>query len=250
MKVTVIIPARWGSERLGGKPLVDIAGRPMVRWVAERCAAAPEVDQVVVATDDERIVAAVEAFGGRAVMTPADLRSGSDRVGAAAELLGLGEFDIVVNVQGDQPLVPPELISQTAAPLLADETLGMTTPVTLFKGEDELKDPTNVKTVMTSEDFALYFSRASIPYPRGGEKIEYHKHLGVYAFRVWFLRRFCSLPTGRLESVERLEQLRVLEAGLPIKCVLTDLDSPEVDTAAHARQVALRLQAASKETWL
>lgn len=242
MAVMVIIPARWGSERLGGKPLADIAGKPMVRWVVERCRLAPEVARVVVATDDQRIVDAVESFGGEALMTPAELRSGSDRVGAAAELLGLGDSEIVVNVQGDQPLVPPELISQTAAPLLADESLGMSTPVTLFKGEAELKDPTNVKTVMTADGFALYFSRARIPYPRGGEAIEYHKHLGVYAFRVWFLRRFCSLPTGRLESVEKLEQLRVLEAGLDIKCVLTDLDSPEVDTAAHVAQVAALLK--------
>ena len=151
MAVTVIIPARWGSERLGGKPLADIAGKPMVRWVVERCRRAPEVSRVVVATDDQRIVDAVESFGGEALMTPADLRSGSDRVGAAAELLGLGEAEIVVNVQGDQPLVPPELVSVTAAPLLADESLGMTTPVTLFKGEAELRDPTNVKTVMTSD---------------------------------------------------------------------------------------------------
>lgn len=246
MGLHVIIPARWGSSRFQGKPLFEIAGQPMIQHVISAAAAAPEVDSVVVATDDERIAEAVAAVGGRALMTSAQARSGSDRVAEAAGLLGLADDELVANVQGDQPLLPPELISLCAAPLAQDPALGMTTPVTPFKSRRELADPTNVKTVMDSRGNALYFSRATIPFARDGQEVTCYKHLGVYLFRKSFLDLFASLPEGRLEATEKLEQLRVLEAGHTIRCVITDLDSPEVDRPEHAEQVSRRLAAGPK----
>ena len=238
MSLHVIIPARYGSSRFPGKPLVDIGGKPMIQQVMERAARARGVVSVTVATDDERIVAAVESFGGRALMTPAELRSGSDRVAAAAELMGLGRDEIVVNVQGDQPLLPPEVISDTAGPLLEDPGLGMATPVVKITDPAEIPDPTHVKTVMTTAGDALYFSRLAIPHPRDGQEITYYKHLGVYLFRKWFLDVFAGLPTSRLEEIEKLEQLRVLEHGHRLRCVITTHDSPEVDRPHDARRVA------------
>ncbi len=243
MSLHVIIPARYGSSRFPGKPLVDIGGKPMIQHVMERAARARGVVSVTVATDDQRIVEAVEAFGGQALMTPPQLRSGSDRVAAAADLLGLGPEEIVVNVQGDQPLLPPEVISDTAAPLLDDPELGMATPVVKITDPAEIPDPTHVKTVMTLKGDALYFSRLAIPHPRDGEEITYYKHLGVYLFRKWFLDIFAALDTSRLEQTEKLEQLRVLEHGYRLRCVITTYDSPEVDRPHDARRVARLLQA-------
>ncbi len=244
MSLHVIIPARYGSSRFPGKPLVDIGGKPMIQQVMERAARARGVVSVTVATDDQRILAAVEAFGGRALMTPAELRSGSDRVAAAADLLALGPDEIVVNVQGDQPLLPPEVISDTAVPLLEEPELGMATPVVAISDPAEIPDPTHVKTVMTQEGDALYFSRLAIPHPRDGEEITYYKHLGVYLFRKWFLDIFAGLPTSRLEQIEKLEQLRVLEHGYRLRCVITGYDSPEVDRPHDARRVARLLRKA------
>lgn len=245
MAIHVIIPARYGSSRFPGKPLVDIAGKPMVQQVMERAARAPGVRTVAVATDDQRIQQAVEAFGGLAVMTPSQVRTGSDRVAAAADILDLADGELVVNVQGDQPLLPPEVIAETVAPLLADPTLGMATPVTPFKDPADLDDPTNVKVVMDLAGDALYFSRQTIPHAPAGHQVTFFKHLGVYAFRREFLRTFSGLPTGRLEAIERLEQLRVLEAGHRLRCVISQHDSPEVDRPEHAAQVARLLAGVS-----
>jgi 3-deoxy-manno-octulosonate cytidylyltransferase (CMP-KDO synthetase) len=237
----VIIPARYGSSRFPGKPLVDIGGKPMIQHVMERAARVEGVATVAAATDDERIRRAVEAFGGRVLMTPAELRTGSDRVAAAARMLGLGDQELVVNVQGDQPLLPPEVISHTAAPLLAEPALGMSTPVVAITRREEIDDPNHVKVVMDAAGNALYFSRRAIPHPRDGGEVTYYKHLGVYVFRAWFLQRFAQMPTGRLEAIEKLEQLRVLEAGEKIRCVITEHDSPEVDRPEDARRVAALL---------
>ena len=238
MALHVIIPCRYGSSRFPGKPLVDIDGKPMIQHVMERAGRAPGVETVAAATDDERIKQAVEAFGGQAVMTGGALRSGSDRVAAAAELLGLGPEELVVNVQGDQPLLPPEVISETAAPLLADPGLGMATPVVVITRPEEVTDPNHVKVVMNRAGQALYFSRQPIPHPRDGGPAVYYKHLGIYVFRMSFLTTFAELPSGELEEVEKLEQLRVLEAGHRLQCVITDFDSPEVDRPQDARRVA------------
>ncbi len=241
MALHVIIPARYGSSRFPGKPLVDIGGKPMIQHVMERAALAEDVQTVAVATDDERIAKAVEAFGGKVLMTPSELRSGSDRVARAAEMLGLGPGELVVNVQGDQPLLPAEVINQTAHPLLEDPELVMSTPVMPIRRPEEVGDPNHVKVVMAANGDALYFSRQAIPHPRDGGHVTYYKHLGVYVFRRSFLETFASLPTGRLEELEKLEQLRVLEAGFTIRCVTTPFDSPEVDRPEDARRVAAML---------
>jgi len=233
LQVVVIIPARYGSTRFPGKPLAKIHGKPMIQHVAERCGKAGCVARVAVATDDDRIREVVEGFGGTCVMTPPELASGTDRVHAAAVSLGLSAGDVVVNVQGDQPLVAPGCIDEVVAPLLADPACAPRTMSTLalkIVREKEITDPKDVKVVFSREGFALYFSRAAIPCPRDADtRPDYYKHLGVYAYTVDFLDAFSALPRGVLEDVEKLEQLRALEHGLSIKVVVTLHDSPEVD---------------------
>ncbi|MCW7753712.1 3-deoxy-manno-octulosonate cytidylyltransferase [Desulfobotulus sp. H1] len=229
MKKIVIIPARWGSSRLEGKPLMPIKGRPMIQHVYERCRAAA-VDAVVVATDDTRIAKAVKDFGGRAVITSADNRSGTDRVADAARILGLDPGDILVNVQGDQPLLHPSCINEVTRPLELDPSLSMSTLGFIIQDPREISDPKDVKVVLDSKGNALYFSRAAIPFPRDdGTACSYIKHLGIYAYSVHFLNIFMSLPTGTLEEIEKLEQLRALEHGYSVRVVMTEHDSPEVD---------------------
>ena len=243
MSLHVIIPARYGSSRFPGKPLVDIGGKPMVQHVMERAAQAAGVETVSVATDDLRIKEAVEAFGGRAIMTPSKLRSGSDRAAAAANILGLGPDELVVNVQGDQPLMPPALLDEAAKPLRQDPEVYISTPVVAIKRPDEETDPNHVKAVMDQKGDALYFSRATVPHSRDGSKVTYFKHLGIYLFRNWFLQTYAKLPAGELEGIEKLEQLRILEAGYKIRCVITEYDSPEVDRPEDAERVAAILSA-------
>jgi len=237
MKVVVIIPARYGSTRFEGKPLALIAGRPMIRWVYEGARAAETVDRVIVATDDERIRDMVIGFGGAAIMTRPDHPSGTDRLAEAAERLGLAPEDVVVNVQGDQPAFDPALISAVVEPLLDDPGLEMSTPIIPTNDRQEITNPNHVKVVFDGQGRALYFSRAPIPWPREGEGTFYFKHIGIYGYRASFLRRFVALPPGRLETIEKLEQLRALEHGFRIKVVVTDLDSPEVDTPEDIAKV-------------
>jgi 3-deoxy-manno-octulosonate cytidylyltransferase (CMP-KDO synthetase) len=225
-----------------------IDGRPMIQHVMERAGQAAGVELVAVTTDDERIARAVEEFGGRAVMTPPELRSGSDRVAAAAQALGVGKHDLVVNVQGDQPLLPPEVINETAMPLMHEPEIAMATPVVAITRPEEINDPNHVKVVMDAWGNALYFSRQAVPFPRDGGETIYFKHLGVYVFRKPFLDTFAGLPTGRLEHLEKLEQLRVLEAGHRVRCVITEYDSPEVDRPEDAQRVA-QLMREARQDW-
>lgn len=242
MAVHVIIPARYGSSRFPGKPLVDIHGKPMIRRVMEQVAQAKGVETVCVATDDERIAGAVRDFGGLAVMITQPMRTGSDRVAAAARELGLGPDELVVNVQGDQPLLPPQLIDQVARPLLQDPQVMLATPVSPITRPEEVPDPNHVKVVMDQAGDALYFSRLPIPHPRDGGEVTYYKHLGVYIFRHGFLQEYAQMPSGVLEGIEKLEQLRVLEQGRKIRCVITHLDSPEVDRPEDAQRIARLLR--------
>lgn len=239
-KVIAIIPARYESNRFPGKPLALIAGKPMIQHVVERARAVPMLSRVVVATDDIRIARCVEGFGGEYVMTRKDHVSGSDRLAEAAELLGISEHDVVVNIQGDQPLFPAEVVRQVAQPLLDDPALPMSTLIYKIVRPEEINDPNHVKTVFDRDFHALYFSRSPIPFqrnPSDKSKPTYYKHLGFYAYRKGFLLSFVALPEGEWERFEKLEQLRVLEYGYKIKLSLTEYDSIEVDTPEDLRRV-------------
>jgi 3-deoxy-manno-octulosonate cytidylyltransferase (CMP-KDO synthetase) len=238
VQVVCIIPSRYESSRFPGKPLADLCGKPMIQHVYERVLRARTVSMAAVATDDERIFRAVQAFGGLAVMTSPRHRSGTDRIAEAVEAMGLGDTDIVVNIQGDQPLFEPEQVDEVVSPLLADPALPMSTLIYRIVRDEEIAHPNAVKTIFDREGFALYFSRATIPFVRdAGKRAEYFKHHGIYAYRRHFLRTFTALPEGTLERLESLEQLRALEYGHRIKVVVTRHDSVEVDTPAELERV-------------
>ena len=226
MTFSVIIPARYASTRFPGKPLADLGGKPMVVRVCER-AAKSGAAAVHVATDDERIAAAVRMHGFKVVMTRADHPSGTDRLAEASSLLKLDEKQVVVNVQGDEPLIEPALIRQVA------ERLGdadMSTACHAIHDAASLANPNVVKVVMDASGHALYFSRSRIPFPREGDAVCY-RHAGIYAYRVGFLRRYASLAPAPLEEAEALEQLRALWHGHRIAVVISETEIPPgVDT--------------------
>ena len=226
MSFSVIIPARYASTRFPGKPLVDLAGKPMVVRVCERAAQSGAAG-VHVATDDERIASAVKAHGFKVVMTRADHASGTDRLAEAAAQLRLDEDQIVVNVQGDEPLIEPELIRQVAERLGAAD---MATACHAIHDAASLTNPNVVKVVLDASGHALYFSRSRIPYPREADAACY-RHAGIYAYRVGFLRRYAALEPAPLEKAEALEQLRALWHGHRIAVVVSETDIPPgVDT--------------------
>ena len=246
MSFHVIIPARYASSRLPGKPLLEIVGLPMVQHVY-RCAEASGAASVAVATDDMRIEAAVRGFGGVVCMTRAEHASGSERLAEACALLGLGEGDVVVNLQGDEPLMPPELVRQVADILDGDHGADMATLCTRIHTAAELFDPHVVKVVMDARGNALYFSRAVIPWDRDAFAISteelppqaiHYRHLGLYAYRVGFLQRYVEQAACDLERMESLEQLRVLWHGGRIHVAeASTLPGPGVDTEADLEQV-------------
>ena len=245
-RVVAIIPARYGSNRFQGKPLAKIMGRPMIELVCERAAAVGLLSRVAVATDDQRIADCVRGFGGEVVMTRGDHVSGTDRLAEAAEIMGIAERDVVVNIQGDQPLFDPEVVEQVARPLLADPALPMSTLIYKIIRPEEINDPNHVKTVFDRQGLALYFSRSPIPFQRNPDEPvppTYYKHLGFYAYRKGFLLSFVALPEGEWERFEKLEQLRALEFGYRIKVVLTEHDSIEVDTPEDVRRVEAMIRA-------
>ena len=228
-KVIGLIPARHASTRFPGKPLADLLGKPMIQHVYERASEARSLERVVVATDDERILRAVTGFGGEAVMTSADHPTGTDRLAeAAAEL----DVDVVVNVQGDEPLIEPQVIDAAAAPLIEDPSIPMGTIMSRITEPADLHDPNVVKVAVDRNGFALYFSRALIPYARekSTSDVAYYYHLGLYVYRKDFLLTYASLPPTPLEQTERLEQLRALEHGYRIKVVQTPHPLASVDT--------------------
>lgn len=222
MGYRIVIPARFTSSRLPGKPLADIAGKPMVVRVLERCAAS-RADSVHVATDDERIAKAVTAAGGHAVMTRADHASGTDRLQEVAAQLQLADDDVIVNVQGDEPLIPAAVIEQVAANLMARPGFAMATLCEPIIRMEDVLNPNIVKVVQDAEGRALYFSRAPIPFqrdgmPKSGELAagSWWRHIGIYAYRVSLLNEFVTWPRGQLEQLESLEQLRVMEKARAI----------------------------------
>ncbi len=237
MKTIAIIPARFGSSRFPGKPLALILGKPLIQWTYEQAQQVKDLDGVWVATDDGRIQECVEAFGGRVVMTREDHPSGSDRLAEAAGRLNLAPEDIVINIQGDQPVFPPELISQLSGVLTRDPGVVMVTPVKRLNDPAAAANPNTVKVVFDRAGRALYFSRSPLPFWRDGDTPFFYRHIGIYAYRVQFLKEFVHLPPGRWEEAEKLEQLRALEHGFPIHIVETTGDTREVDTPEDARQV-------------
>lgn len=250
MRVTVVIPARFASTRFPGKPLADLCGKPMIQWVCEGAQRCPLVDRVLVATDDARIAAAVSAFGGTAVMTRADHPTGTDRL---AEVAGQLDSDLIVNVQGDEPLIEPAMIEAAVRPLLADATIPMGTLKTPLTALEDYRNPNVVKVVTDRRGFALYFSRASIPYPRDfADDLEHRwpelaaaKHVGLYVYRRDFLLRFPTLAPTPLEEQEKLEQLRALEHGYPIFVAGTPLGVHGVDSPEDLERVRKMLRAGS-----
>ncbi len=243
MKIAVIIPSRYGSTRFKGKPLARIAGKSMIQRVYEAARKAENVTDVVVATDDARILEAVEAFGGRAMMTSAENRSGTDRAGDAAHQMGLAPEDIVINVQGDQPLLDSRCLDEVVSPFFSDPSLNMSTLAYKIVNPDEIFNPKDVKVVSDAQGFALYFSRSAIPFGRDPSTVfDTYKHLGVYAYTRSFLDIFRKLPEGKLEGIEKLEQLRALEYGYKIKVIVTEYDSPEVDLPEDIARMETILQ--------
>ena len=236
--VVCIIPSRYESTRFPGKPLADLCGKPMLQHVYERVLKAKSVTFAAVATDDERIFRAVQAFGGRAVMTSPRHRSGTERIAEAVEALELQDDAIVVNIQGDQPLFEPVQVDEVVGPLMEDPSIPMSTLIYRIVRPEEITHPNAVKVVFDNSLFALYFSRATVPFVRDRDKrADYYKHHGIYAYRRAFLRTFTALPEGVLERLEALEQLRVLEHGHRIRVVVTPHDSVEVDTPGELERV-------------
>jgi 3-deoxy-manno-octulosonate cytidylyltransferase (CMP-KDO synthetase) len=241
MRITAFIPARYHSTRYFGEskalePIYD--GRPMIQHVYSCAKACSDLSEVYVVTDDERIFSCVEEFGGKAVLTAKSHPSGTDRIAEAAQKMNLDNRDLVINVQGDQPMFHSDSISQMIAPLLEDPKIPVSTLIYRITGEKEVQNPFNIKVVSDEEGYALYFSHSPIPcYRDGGPNQRHYKHLGFYAYRMDFLVKFAGLPVGVLESAEKLEQLRAIENGFRIKVVESLFDSPEVDTIGDIRRV-------------
>ena len=243
MKIAVIIPSRYESTRFAGKPLADIAGKPMIQWVFEKSSQAVNITGVFVATDDERIYNAVQGFQGNAVMTSPENRTGTDRVADAAEKIGLGLDDIVVNVQGDQPLLDPRCLDEMVQPFFEVSDLEMSTLAFKIVNPDEITNPKDCKVTFDRSGYALYFSRSPIPCGRdAADGFDTYKHLGFYAYTRRFLETFRRLPEGRLEAIEKLEQLRALEHGHRIRVVVTEYDSPEVDLPEDIDKALTKLE--------
>jgi 3-deoxy-manno-octulosonate cytidylyltransferase (CMP-KDO synthetase) len=233
-KVVGIIPARWGSTRFPGKALHGIAGKPLIRHVWERCVEADCFDQIVIATDDMRIAEVGFNFGAEIALTAADHPSGTDRVAEGARKLK--KATIIVNVQGDEPLVDPALLQRLVRKLADNRNLPIVTAATPISLEDSLSE-NNVKVVMDRLGNALYFSRSCIPFRRGTNEIKTFKHLGIYGFRRKALLDFVRMSPGALEQAEQLEQLRALENGLKIRVVVSEINSIGVDTPDDATEV-------------
>ncbi|MEJ2657479.1 MAG: 3-deoxy-manno-octulosonate cytidylyltransferase [Desulfobacterales bacterium] len=230
MKIVVIIPARYDSTRFPGKPLRLYNGKPMVQQVYERASLSNVVTDITVATDDQRIFDAVCDFGGNAVMTGKENRSGTDRVAEAAEKMGLDPDDIVINIQGDQPEVHPRHLHDVVSPFKTEPITEMSTLAFKIVKKGEITSPKDCKVTFDNKGYALYFSRSPIPCARDADTIfDTFKHLGIYAYTRRFLEIFRHLPEGKLEAIEKLEQLRAIEYGHKIRVVITEFDSPEVD---------------------
>ncbi len=227
-KTAIIIPARYGSSRLEGKPLIEVNGKPVIQWVYEKAKQAKLADIIIVATDDERIFNAVKAFGGEVEMTSADHKCGSDRIREVVERHP--EISYIVNLQGDEPLIKPESIDAVAKNVQEDEKADISTLIRVLKDKEEIENPNLVKCVIDNNGFALYFSRSKIPYERNTGVATFYGHLGIYGYKREALLKMTSLPQTPLEKTESLEQLRALENGMKIKTSIVDFVPVGIDT--------------------
>lgn len=244
MKVLGIIPARYQSTRLPGKPLCLIDGKPMIWHVYHQAKKSAYLEEVLVATDDERIVECVTGFGGKAVLTSREHRTGTDRL---AEVAKVYQAEIIVNIQGDEPLIHPEMIDQAILPLLGQSQLVMSTLKKEITETEELTNPNAVKVVTDKDNKALYFSRSLLPYPREKGECPVYKHIGLYAYKREFLLKFSQMAPTPLEKAESLEQLRVLENGYSIYVAKTSYSSIGVDTPEDLKKVEAILQSRKDE---
>ncbi|MBI4892517.1 MAG: 3-deoxy-manno-octulosonate cytidylyltransferase [Acidobacteria bacterium] len=240
-KILGVIPARFASSRFPGKPLASLAGKPMIQHVWERACESKLLARTVVATDDERIAAAARGFGAEVAMTRDDHPSGTDRV---AEAAARTDAEVVVNIQGDEPMIDPAAIDLAILTLLDDAKCGMATLKKRLSCPEEIANPNVVKVVTAGDGRALYFSRSPIPSNRGGEAV-YWKHIGLYVYRRDLLLSYSSLPVGPLEQAEKLEQLRALENGIAIRVAETTYETIGVDTPEDLQAVNIRFQDSS-----
>ncbi|MHB1456716.1 MAG: 3-deoxy-manno-octulosonate cytidylyltransferase [Armatimonadota bacterium] len=236
-RIVGLIPARLAATRLPNKPLLDIAGKPMIQWVYEHAMDSELLNDVYVATPDQEVFDCVEAFGGKAIMTSSTHRSGTDRL---AETAGKITADIIVNIQGDEPLLDTHAIDLLAQAMLQDSELPMASLMCPISDLSESENPSVVKVVTDNDNNALYFSRSKIPYPRDDSIMRAMKHIGIYAYRLQFLLTYANLAPTLLEKTESLEQLRALENGYRIKMVETSFSPTSVDTPddlEHVRRI-------------
>ena len=234
MKFLGVIPARYASTRLEGKPLKDICGYPMIQWVYER-ALKSQLDKVVVATDDERIFKVVTDFGGEAILTSTEHLNGTSRIAEVAKKIT--DYDVIINIQGDEPLIESRMIDSLIKSFKDEPDLKMSTLKHKIDSMKDVLDPNNVKVITDKNDFAIYFSRSPIPYPRNSNMDLYYKHVGIYGYKRDFVLEYSKLESTPLELAESLEQLRVLENGYKIKVLSTPYKIIGVDTQANLDQV-------------
>ncbi len=241
-----VIPARYASNRFPGKPLADILGKPMIKWVYENAMSSKLINDVYVATDDERIFNIVKNFGGNVIMTPSEIPTGTDRIAYAIRNI---DADIIVNIQGDEPLISGDMIDSAIEPLLKEDDIDISTLAVKITDVEALFNPNVVKVVFDKKNFALYFSRSPIPFCRDARTKDewlklgvHYKHIGIYVYKRNSLFKFVSLKSSKLEELEKLEQLRAIENGMRIKVVITEKDTIGVDTPFDLENVVAILK--------
>lgn len=240
-KTIAIIPARYNSTRFPGKMLADIRGKSLIQTTYENAKGCSALDTVIVATDDKRIFDHVSSFGGEVIMTSPNCHSGSDRIAEVIKLKGgFSDSDIIVNIQGDEPLIAHDTIEKVVAALANESEAEVSTAIIEIKSEEDAKDPHVVKCVRDDDGYALYFSRAMIPFGKSGafrSDVTYYKHLGIYAYRSHFLQKYTSIKPSPLQVAEDLEQLKILEHGYKIKTAVVTKDSIGIDTPEDLRKI-------------
>lgn len=245
MKVVAIIPSRYGSSRFPGKPLAKILDKPMIQWVYENVLKSKLVNSVYVATDDQRIYDCVKKFNGEALMTSKNHTCGTDRLAECVNILNLSDDDIVLNIQGDEPLINNEMIQDLYSCFDTNDVY-MGTLKKEIDDQKELDNPNVVKVINDINDYAIYFSRYCIPYERDNYKTKHFKHIGVYGYKVWFLKKYSTMPKTLLEVTESLEQLRVIENGFKIRVKETSFRTIGVDTPEQIKEVEKELKRRNK----